>query len=259
MLPAANGGTGHRSQPSDPRSGTLPPSCPITPCRRSIRSDWIGPGADRRAAGGRCRSVASKRSVQKSTGLSRSELRPVNAGQGCAMERAVREGDTGLHHTAKTRRCPLVRNQQAGSELPRWSVGTTTFKPNSQRTSVGFGRGLHHRFARHHNQASCGSARARSAIMPDTPLDFNTCSRVFRQGVQSGTAEIRRERPRAPVARATQTTAVKSRRRALVATKRARRRGGKSVECAPRFNACRRTSAGTRSARGRCRSRAACA
>src|SRR5262249_7479827 len=37
---------------------------------------------------------------KKKSGLSRSELRPVECGRGYAMERAVREGDTGLPQTA---------------------------------------------------------------------------------------------------------------------------------------------------------------
>jgi hypothetical protein len=43
------------------------------------------------------------------------------SGSGYAMERAVREGDTGLHHTAKTRRCLLMRNR-CRFRPARWSV-----------------------------------------------------------------------------------------------------------------------------------------
>lgn len=43
-------------------------------------------------------------------------------GSGYAMERAVREGDTGLHHTATTRRCLLDRNRVRISMSSRWSV-----------------------------------------------------------------------------------------------------------------------------------------
>lgn len=54
-------------------------------------------------------------------------------GSGCAMERAVREGDTGLHHTATTRRCLL------DSEPANWFRANPmvsrdgVFEPNNQR------------------------------------------------------------------------------------------------------------------------------
>lgn len=43
-------------------------------------------------------------------------------GSGYAMERAVREGDAGLHHTAMTRRCLLDQDLVKTLNCPRWSI-----------------------------------------------------------------------------------------------------------------------------------------
>lgn len=134
----------------------------------------------------RAEPIAKGRPGQKNTGLSRSELRPVKADQGCAMERAVREGDTGLHHTAKIRRCLLNRGQRAGPGQPD-GQSSGRFEPNSQRAfrCQRWPRPPL-RFASSLDQASRGSSRARSEIMPGLHGISTPAPPVFRHARADG-------------------------------------------------------------------------
>lgn len=99
------------------------------------------------------------------------------SGSGCAMERAVREGDTGLHHTAKD---PSV---SAGSEpanrfrLARWSVRSAVFyRTIIERFAASDGRGHHRRLVPSPSQASWGANRDAGTDHADRFPDFNTRS-----------------------------------------------------------------------------------
>jgi hypothetical protein len=110
----------------------------------------------------------------------------VKADQGCAMERAVREGDTGLHHTAKIRRCLLNRGQRAGPGQPD-GQSSGRFEPNSQRAfrCQRWPRPPL-RFASSLDQASRGSSRARSEIMPGLHGISTPAPPVFRHARADG-------------------------------------------------------------------------
>ncbi len=86
-------------------------------------------------------------------------------GSGYAMERAVREGDTGLHHTATTRRCLLDRDRVRISMSSQWSVRSIRTKTVREHFAASAPEGA---LARSSSQTTRlvvqGSARGR--IMP---------------------------------------------------------------------------------------------
>ncbi len=113
------------------------------------------------------------------------------------MERAVREGDTGLHHTAKTRRCLLASgpasSQRAGPANPMVSRAGV-LQPIRSESVLPWRPEPPLRFAPRLGQASHDSARPRGAIMPGSPPDFNTRSTRF------STDRVTRDRAAAPLA-----------------------------------------------------------
>ena len=100
-------------------------------------------------------------------------------GSGYAMERAVREGDTGLHHTATTRRCLLDRDRVRISNCPQWSVRDLANQSVREHFAAedthGWGRPRTSSFATRLVTIGSGpnSDHAR------TPPDFNTHLTVF--------------------------------------------------------------------------------
>ncbi len=129
------------------------------------------------------------------------------------MERAVREGDTGLHHTAKTRRCLLASgpasSQRAGPANPMVSRAGV-LQPIRSESVLPWRPEPPLRFAPRLGQASHDSARPRGAIMPGSPPDFNTRSTRF------STDRVTRDRRR---------RAARSAARAVVPPKRRRHNG----------------------------------
>ena len=103
---------------------------------------------------------------RKNTGLSRSELRPVNAGQ--AAQWRGRLGRGILVSTTQPRPvgvCWIGTN--LWSQPTRWSVELEcSNRTVRERFACCGGRSHHHRPARHRDQASHVAARAGSGIMP---------------------------------------------------------------------------------------------
>ena len=179
------------------RGSASPPSCRGVACALSTKP---------RAPVGIDRSRPGKQPVghgQKNTGLSRSELRPVNAGQGYAMERAVREGDTGLHHTAKTRRCLLGTGPASLRQLilaAGWSVQRRVLS-DGQRAFRCRWRPRPPPLVARRSAARLAAARRSSSsrIMPGLHGISTPAPQVFRQAVSGdgrGAAANRRWRQR---------------------------------------------------------------
>mgnify|MGYP001420049706 CR=1 FL=1 len=101
-------------------------------------------------------------------------------GSGYAMERAVREGDTGLHHTATTRRCLLDRDRVRISKRSRWSIRSIRTKTVREHFATEASEDFSVRSSlQTTRQAVWRSARAR--IMPLVHRISTASSRNFRQ------------------------------------------------------------------------------
>jgi hypothetical protein len=126
----------HRGRPAEPPRTPLAEAWSRHRGRvdRRIGTGWRPP---RRGSDALPRTVAEPagalptlRRLRPPAGLARAKKygpQPVRTearecGSGYAMERAVREGDTGLHHTAKTRRCLLDSEPANWFRPTRWSV-----------------------------------------------------------------------------------------------------------------------------------------
>ena len=123
------------------------------------------------------RERSGMQTAEKKAGLSRSELRPADAGQATQWRGRLGRGDTGLHHTATTRRCLLDSRSGQDLELPQWSVGGEANQTIREHfASAGSCR--HRRSSPLATRlAAIGSGQARNHAR--TPPDFNTCPTVF--------------------------------------------------------------------------------
>ncbi len=145
---------------------------------RAARSKLVGAG--RRRYGGirpRARATGAGRQRRKKYGPQPVRTEARESGSGCAMERAVREGDTGLHHTAKDPSVSAGSEPVARFRLARWSVRSAVFyRTIIERFAASDGRGHHRRLVSGPDQASRGSSRDAGADHAVAFQDFNTRS-----------------------------------------------------------------------------------
>jgi hypothetical protein len=228
----------------------VPPHQAAVQARVAARTAGCRPKPSRALPPGSCRRAGQRSAAatrQKNTGLSRSELRPVDAGLGCAMERAVREGDTGLHHTARTRRC-LQYSEPANWFWPRqWSVSAATFEV-TERFAAGGDLRHRHRHPLHTGQASQRKARVGEAEFAALSTAFQHRRRRFSTGSPPLVSSPSLDSP----CHGGQGHRNHRRRWRLEISPQLKKTSGRPASG-------RRTTAGTSRAGGRCPSRAACA